>query len=250
FWIGLKNDLPEAIDYFAVSHRKPENWFWISNNHAVPLTGFTNWCAGHELNHTGPTIGWDLCIAQVNWGECWMAFDCDLYRDTGHGFACEYRDPPKQILSFPETIDKLEFGDHKYTFYNKLDVSWNEASDRCGHNLHELVSIESEAEFKFITDEVEKRKTGYWIGLSGRIKNVDTKEVSWTWLTNFDTSDVNKINYFYNWCSPDKSKQSEQALCSFITGDELCWQPWDCDVEDGLANGFICESENIQDNLV
>ena len=109
-----------------------------------------------------------------------------------------------------------------------------EASDACKVKGSDLVSIESNEEWNFLKDTINKfpeKGTEYYIGLT------KDKDGIWTWISNNST--VNK-----SYWAPEEPKNKNNERCAVMYKDYNGYYGLFDDLPCKLKrHGYICESE-------
>lgn len=155
----------------------------------------------------------------------------------------------KDDISTDNNEGTVEYGGHKYKFYNN-SMTWEEAKDFCEQQGGHLVTISSEEEQSFLKDNCTGEKNLYWIGLQEISDNwgwVTGEEVSYTnWATGEPNEDFNDTEYYAQMYGKDydDNQLGEWNDSRNDSGTLAFYQ---------LENvGFICEwdSENITENIL
>ena len=99
------------------------------------------------------------------------------------------------------------FGNSSYTFYKTSPKrDWNESREHCKNIGGDLVSIETEKEWFFLKDTIQKlNTTEYFIGL----RNV-SKSREWRWIS--DNSKVNATKGEFPWAKREPSGDGNCAV--------------------------------------
>ena len=154
----------------------------------------------------------------------------------------------KQSLSFiliTETWDTfffsqdqtLNYGCSRYTFYaesQRESVNFVKSRGACKVKGSDLVSIESNEEWNFLNESINKfplKGTEYYIGLT------KDKDGSWRWISNNST--VNK-----SYWAPGEPKDRYNERCAIMYKDYHGYYGLFDDVScTEKRHGYICESE-------
>lgn len=127
------------------------------------------------------------------------------------------------------------FGNSKYTFHGNSTgkLNWEESNKHCKETGSQLVSIESEKEWKFLNETIQSMATSeYFIGL----KN-DSESEGWRWIS--DNSTVNATEGEFPWAKRQPSGDGNCAIMyKDFAGNFGKFNDLDC----AHQKPYICES--------
>lgn len=124
----------------------------------------------------------------------------------------------------------VAFGGHRYLFFD-VEVSWDEAKERCEKLEGHLVAITSRAEQKFVAELAlagkGKARAALWIGYTDR-----EKEGKWKWITG------EKSGFSY-WAAGEPNNSSAGEHCCEMWLDS--GGKWNDVGGNDYEQGFVCE---------
>ena len=141
------------------------------------------------------------------------------------------------FIRLGRTSRTFVFGNSSYTFYeDSVARHWTESRTRCKDTGSDLVSIESEKEWRFLKNEIQAMNAiEYYIGLR---KNSTSGE--WKWIS--DNSKVSVTRGEFPWA---KREPSGDGNCANMYRDYLqdygLFNDLRCDTQQ-MYSGYICES--------
>ena len=144
------------------------------------------------------------------------------------------------FIRLGNTSRTFVFGNSSYTFYKnsvaQKKSDWSESRQRCKDTGSDLVSIESEKEWNFLKNSLQKMKTiEFYIGLKK-----DSKSGEWKWIS--DNSKVIATRGKFPWATAEPSGDGNCAVMYKDYGNDYgLFNDWPCDKQN-IYSGYICES--------
>ncbi|KAK8734902.1 hypothetical protein OTU49_005721, partial [Cherax quadricarinatus] len=198
-WIGLHDDNNGA------------NWHWVDG---TPLD-YTNWYYTEPNDQDGN----EHCAEKrYDYGNQWNDMRCS---ETNY-YICKIT-----VTTCPQT---WAYKNGKCYFASDFEITWNEARDKCKEYNTEadLVSIHSDEENAFFTEQLTHKSDATWLGLSyNQISD------QWIWSDG-------QVNNYTNWNEGEPNSDTENCVeCIDYPTDPAHgkWNNLDCTA----SRAFACE---------